>query len=344
MCRCLCIVVQVIPDAEDVKQYEPNHRHDSVMLVFQENLTEIDEPSQKIIHNHLIQRALLRYDVDKGRFIPPHPLRYCFPAAHHALPPDYPKTSLPEYWAQHAHSLEQSLSEEARALLEEEVAVYAQIDVLLLQLRDVLRHGLSQMVRWGGLENGENEPSSSLSNMLTLLKEAPTNAASVGVDLMFFQSYAINATIDANVCMRLGLAELRQHKFTAAQTAFENALEVDPNYAEAYNKLATVMQQTGNRHESIELEKEALRCLPHHYYARLGMAVSYYKTMQMQKAGEQLRLVLQTHPWISAASIVLSMIEELVKQKSSGTESEDDEENRSAPVSQEAEIIATETF
>eukprot|EP01039_Chlorochromonas_danica_P003793 gene3793-4143_t len=95
----------------------------------------------------------------------------------------------------------------------------------------------------------------------------------------------------------MGIAELKRGNNSQAQRAFEQAVRSDATFAEAHNKLAALYQSDKRYSECIDEANEALKFMPHHYGARLGLALGYDKLGETKKSMESLKEVLKLHPW-----------------------------------------------
>ena len=98
-------------------------------------------------------------------------------------------------------------------------------------------------------------------------------------------------------------------EYIKALVEAEKAIEYDPNYANAYVLLATLLYYAGRPEESLERIKKAMRLNPHHpynYTFHLGQA--YYILERYDKAIEAFNNGIASNPaserlhlWLAAA-------------------------------------------
>ncbi len=106
-----------------------------------------------------------------------------------------------------------------------------------------------------------------------------------------------------------GLAYREMEEYIKALVEAEKAIEYDPNYANAYVLLATLLYYAGRPEESLERIKKAMRLNPHHpynYTFHLGQA--YYILERYDKAIEAFNNGIASNPaserlhlWLAAA-------------------------------------------
>lgn len=76
----------------------------------------------------------------------------------------------------------------------------------------------------------------------------------------------------------------KQGKIEEAQAAFQKALELDPNYAEANANLGLILKQQGNLQAAIEKTREAIRIQPNIAEAHFNLGVALQAQGQVKEA------------------------------------------------------------
>jgi superkiller protein 3 len=105
----------------------------------------------------------------------------------------------------------------------------------------------------------------------------------------------------ANAFYNLGLLYLEEESYSEAQAVFEAAVASDPEFEEAWYNLGIVYGTRGSAYQAIEAYESALRLQPAMTKARLNLAVQYRKTDQIEKAVEQYKLLLSINPSYASA-------------------------------------------
>lgn len=74
-----------------------------------------------------------------------------------------------------------------------------------------------------------------------------------------------------------GIAHYQAREYSAAIVAFQRAIEVEPDFTDAYFNLAAVYEYLGDSEKAIQTYAKLLRIKPNDYDATFEMAKSYYK-------------------------------------------------------------------
>ena len=87
------------------------------------------------------------------------------------------------------------------------------------------------------------------------------------------------------------------NKFEEAQSHFEKVIKTYPEFAEAHNKLATVLFLLGDYKNSVNECKVTLKMNPHHFGAWHGMGLCLFKLAQYSEAIESFKSALEIQPY-----------------------------------------------
>ena len=115
-------------------------------------------------------------------------------------------------------------------------------------------------------------------------------------------------TVDA--FMAKGIEEMSRQNFDAAVAAFTKVIEVDPDFAEGWNKRATVYYLMGEYSASIRDVERTLALEPRHFGALSGLGLIYLALGDGQAALRAFEAALKVNPHLSSARI---QVEELRK-------------------------------
>lgn len=275
----------------------------------QQNLQAVTSVSQCIVDHPAISTFFLGYNANTGRYDTPHHLRYCFPSGHHALPVDYPQTTILDKWRQAVATNEvASLSDEQRAVMEDEIATYEKVDRVLLELRGVLQRRLAAFVN-----PRDDDQNTRLRDLLTLLKEAPSAKMSTAVDKLLWYANSIGHSADAKVCMKIGLAEFLRATPTMGLAAFQAAVDIDPEFTEAQSKLAGIYQYSKMSEQAMAHGMKAVVLMPKLYSTHMALGYVQHYTGHYDAATNSFRTALQLHPW--APDLVTTLQQMLNEQR-----------------------------
>ncbi len=94
----------------------------------------------------------------------------------------------------------------------------------------------------------------------------------------------------------LGLRFQKQRKYQLAIEQYQRAIEIQPNFAQAYNNLGSVYFLSGSYPESIEEYKRAIELKPDYAEAYYNLAMVYEATEDINQAIDSYRMVIGIRP------------------------------------------------
>ena len=97
--------------------------------------------------------------------------------------------------------------------------------------------------------------------------------------------------------IRTGTKQMDRRQYELAQQEFENLVMDYPKFAEAHNKLATVLYMQRKYVQSIRECQITLEMNPNHFGAWNGLGLCHYKLAHYQKAIESFNTALTLQPY-----------------------------------------------
>jgi tetratricopeptide (TPR) repeat protein len=120
------------------------------------------------------------------------------------------------------------------------------------------------------------------------------------------------------VCLvKCGNNHMHHGNYVCAVEKFTQAIQEDPNFAEAYNQRAISHYLSERFCESIDDCKAALGLMPQHFGAMSGMGHCHAHLGQWQQARHCYRLALAIHPRLEGIQSSLNQIEQLLRENPS---------------------------
>jgi tetratricopeptide (TPR) repeat protein len=95
---------------------------------------------------------------------------------------------------------------------------------------------------------------------------------------------------------RLGNVFMAQRKFDRAVADLQQALKLDPNYAEAHNNLGEALGESRQFNRALESFKRAIDLDPKLLRARYNIGITYGRLNNLQYAEFVFRLLVRDHP------------------------------------------------
>ena len=97
--------------------------------------------------------------------------------------------------------------------------------------------------------------------------------------------------------IRTGTKQMDRRQYELAQQEFENLVMDYPKFAEAHNKLATVLYMQRKYVQSIKECQITLKMNPNHFGAWNGLGLCHYELAHYQKAIESFNTALTLQPY-----------------------------------------------
>ena len=119
------------------------------------------------------------------------------------------------------------------------------------------------------------------------------NSATMALwDFWYFEAGEV-----AETYIRKGEDLMSLNKFEEAQSHFEKVIKTYPEFAEAHNKLATVLFLLGDYKNSVNECKVTLKMNPYHFGTWHGMGLCLFKLARYSEAIESFKSALEIQPY-----------------------------------------------
>jgi len=115
--------------------------------------------------------------------------------------------------------------------------------------------------------------------------------------------------------MARGVEEMQAGRHDAAVATFSEVVGRRPDFAEAWNKRATVQYLAGNYQRSLEDCGEVIRRNPVHFGALSGYGQVYFALQDYEQAIRWWRRALEVNPNMLGVEVQLRHAEELLREK-----------------------------
>ena len=131
-----------------------------------------------------------------------------------------------------------------------------------------------------------------LSDLHSKAPELRNSATMALWDFWYFEAGEV-----AETYIRKGEDLMSLNKFEEAQSHFEKVIKTYPEFAEAHNKLATVLFLLGDYKNSVNECKVTLKMNPHHFGAWHGMGLCLFNLARYSEAIESFKSALEIQPY-----------------------------------------------
>ncbi|MSP89540.1 MAG: tetratricopeptide repeat protein [Alphaproteobacteria bacterium] len=150
-----------------------------------------------------------------------------------------------------------------------------------------------------------------LNRMFERLSQTTLEGEAAQLESSIWQLWMRSENEDSNILMRLGVNAMNTGDYPAALRAFDRMVKDDPNFAEGWNKRATVHYLMDNYDASVADIERTLALEPRHFGALSGLGMINVEINNHKGALSALEAALKVHPYLRGAR---HSIEELKKK------------------------------
>ena len=147
------------------------------------------------------------------------------------------------------------------------------------------------------LNETESRYQAELDQLFSTLSAAETLEESEKIITNIWQIWRTDTADSVNIqMMRRGIGFMEQGDYINAEAMFTRIINRDHDFAEAWNKRATIRYLMGNLDGSEDDIYEVLKREPRHFGALSGLGMIYLQRGQLQSALETYQDILTIHP------------------------------------------------
>jgi tetratricopeptide (TPR) repeat protein len=150
-------------------------------------------------------------------------------------------------------------------------------------------------------------PTNEQEALVALKGNDPTLAATA--EAILWRIWCRSGDEEADKIFRSGIEMMQRGNLDEAERLFSRVIEVAPNFAEGWNKRATVRFMRKNFLGSIADCQETLARNPNHFGAASGQGLCHMSLEEYREAAICFRRSLEIHPHLNAARHNLALAE-----------------------------------
>ena len=149
-----------------------------------------------------------------------------------------------------------------------------------------------------------------LDTLFVRLHEAPSWAEARKVEGRIWSIWLESEDENLNTIMRQGILAMNVRDYSGALEAFNSIIRVAPDFAEGWNKRATLYWLMGELQKSIDDIKRTLALEPRHFGALSGLGMIRKKQERPADAIEAYRRALAIYPTMPNAADQIKILED----------------------------------
>jgi tetratricopeptide (TPR) repeat protein len=135
-----------------------------------------------------------------------------------------------------------------------------------------------------------------LPGLFEQLKAAETLEAAQPIEAEIWTIWAQSENDDVNLLMGIAVNAMAREDYATALELFDKMIEVAPEFAEGWNKRATVLYLMGEIERSRADVEKVLELEPRHFGALSGLGLLYMAEGEAEKALDAFRRALAVNP------------------------------------------------
>ena len=157
---------------------------------------------------------------------------------------------------------------------------------------------------------------SELDNYFELLKKAPNSQSAKVYEKEIWNYWISNGSSDkSNEIMQQGMKLMNEGKLKSALRTFSDLSKEDPQWAETWNKVATIRYLLGDFYGSIRDIQSTLVLEPRHFGAIAGLTQINIALGRYKEALQSLDQAILIYPYISIKSLRPMIIDMISKSE-----------------------------
>jgi tetratricopeptide (TPR) repeat protein len=134
-----------------------------------------------------------------------------------------------------------------------------------------------------------------------------------------WQVWSRSGDTEADGLLQIGIEQMNRGDGPAAVETFTKVIQRKPDFAEAWNKRATVYFLMGEHEKSLRDCDEVMKRNPVHFGALAGYGQLYLQLDQLERALEYFRRALRVNPNLGAVRQIIPQLEQLLTERRKGT-------------------------
>lgn len=149
---------------------------------------------------------------------------------------------------------------------------------------------------------GESAELENLSQeLLDKLKTVETDEEAAQLEEEILDAWLVSGSATVDTLMERGLEYQGTEDLEGARDAFDRAIAIQPDYAEAWNRRAVLFFNDGKYDEAVADLEYAIQLEPRHFGAWMGLAMIFESIDRPAAAMRAYEKALEIHPHLEAA-------------------------------------------
>ncbi len=157
----------------------------------------------------------------------------------------------------------------------------------------------------------QNDPR--LDELFQRLHDADTVEESVPIQNMIWTIWTESGSDTIALLMEKGIGAMQQRDFDIALTMFNSIVEIKPDFAEGWNKRATLYYLMGRHDKSLKDIDRVIKLEPRHFGALSGAGLVNMALKRPEAALKAFKRALDANPHMPSAQARVKMLEQFIE-------------------------------
>ena len=155
-----------------------------------------------------------------------------------------------------------------------------------------------------------------LNQLFEQLKKSNNASIALEIEMKIWNIWSTHPTQEKlTISLAIGSELMSKGNLDSAYKIFSTIVESEPNWAEGWNKRATVLYLMGKYVDSLNDIDEVLNRESRHFGALSGQALVQIKLKNYEKAIKSYQAAQKIYPSIKSAEIMIPQLQELIKEE-----------------------------
>lgn len=152
-----------------------------------------------------------------------------------------------------------------------------------------------------------------LSDLFAVLQDTNNTRTIRITESQIWEIWLQHANADVQQLMIVGTQRMNAQRYAEAMVVFNRLIESFPDYAEGWNKRATLHYVLGNLDASVSDIEKTLELEPRHFGALSGLGMVFIQRKELSKAKRAFEDLIEVHPNSQNAKQNLELVEERLR-------------------------------
>ena len=155
-----------------------------------------------------------------------------------------------------------------------------------------------------------------LNKLFKQLKKTHNSSVAFEIEMQIWQIWSTHPTNSKLTnSLNIGSEFIANGKLESAYEIFSMIINIEPTWAEGWNKRATVLYLMGRYKDSLRDINEVLKYESRHFGALSGQGLVYIQLDQYEKAISSYKAAQKIYPLIKSSEKMIPQLEELIKKE-----------------------------